>query len=161
SLDGLTNGVAYKVVFLVMDKFQNASGTFFTSTVTPQPATDFWEDLHGRGSNVQGGLCTVTGAAGDQGALISMLGLIATMLYLVRRRRGARGLAGRALPVVALPLMILGAGRAHAGGGSGYQPYWEDGSQDNQQQATTNPADAISWHAGIRVGPYIPDIDGQ
>jgi hypothetical protein len=231
-IDGLENGVAYKVALLAIDKFQNAVGVYFTSTVTPVPSTDFWEDLHDpeRGSNAQGGLCLLAEAYGDDssltGALRSfrddtlggsragrwlisvyyatlaklgatvhgsvalrvvaavvlapvvvfallwhcltlpgVLGLIiATWLW--RRRRGfvsrwvRRLLQTRAAHVAAGVAMIaLCAGRADAGG---YQPYWENSSiNSDENQSLADEPGLVAWHVGVRLGPYVPEIDDQ
>ena len=32
-------------------------GTYFSSTLTPQPVTDFWEDLHDKNDHIEGGFC--------------------------------------------------------------------------------------------------------
>ncbi|HEX8111633.1 MAG TPA: MXAN_2562 family outer membrane beta-barrel protein, partial [Kofleriaceae bacterium] len=60
-------------------------------------------------------------------------------------------------------IFVLGMGRAHAGNG-GYQPYWEDTDPTRQaEQAQVPPGDPslVEWHAGLRIGPYTPDIDNQ
>jgi hypothetical protein len=72
-IEGLENGVAYKVALVAVDKFQNVAGTYFTSTVTPLPTTDFWEDLHDRGSGAQGGLCLLAETYGDDSGLTTTL----------------------------------------------------------------------------------------
>jgi hypothetical protein len=72
-IDGLQNGQAYTVVFLAIDKFGNAAGTYFTSKMTPKPVTDFWEDLHDQGSDVQGGFCLIADTYGDGSPLTRTL----------------------------------------------------------------------------------------
>ncbi len=62
-VEGLQNGVPYTVVLLAIDFAGNATGTYFTTTITPQPAIDFWEDLHNRGSNTEGGFCLMASTA--------------------------------------------------------------------------------------------------
>lgn len=60
-------------------------------------------------------------------------------------------------------ILVLGAGRAHAGNG-GYQPYWEDNDptrQSEQEQVPPGDPSLVEWHAGVRIGPYTPDIDNQ
>jgi len=224
-ISGLSNGVAYKVILLAVDKFQNATGTFFTSTLTPVPSTDFWEDLHNRGGDTQGGLCLLAETYGDDsfltrtlrtfrddtlgsssagrwlsdvyyatlgklggyvhgsvvwrviaGVVLSPLVLFAllwhwltlpgvlaviTLAWLWRRRR--RRIVSpqfvRASAAAAVALIAFAPGRAHAGGG--YQPYWETGDAVEPNQAPADDAAIIKWHAGIRVGPYLPDIDKQ
>jgi hypothetical protein len=70
---GLQNGVSYAVIFLAMDKFGNPAGYFFTQAFTPQPVTDFWQDLHDRGSQVEGGLCLIAETYGDDNPLTKAL----------------------------------------------------------------------------------------
>jgi hypothetical protein len=227
-IDGLENGVAYKVVLLSVDKFQNASGTFFTSTLTPIPSTDFWEDIHARGGKADGGLCLLAETYGDDSSLTTTLrafrddtlartrvgrsltrayyatlarlgvqvhgsaaakvvaaialaplvglallwhwltlpGLLGVMTLLWLWRRHGRTIARRlprmatAAGVALVALVALAPGRAHAGGG--YQPYWENSDLKPQdEQAVPNDPGLVRWHAGIRVGPYLPDIDAK
>jgi len=50
-------------------------------------------------------------------------------------------------------------GRAHAGG---YQPYWENSDLKPQDdEVAPNDPSLVRWHAGIRVGPYLPGIDSK
>lgn len=72
-IEGLENGTAYKVVLLAVDKYQNVTGTWFASTLTPVPSTDFWEDLHNRGSKAEGGLCLLAETYGDDSSLTGAL----------------------------------------------------------------------------------------
>jgi hypothetical protein len=97
-----------------------------------------------------------------------MLGVLAAAWWYRRRRRGAARrfpvqLGRRALGAAAgLGLIVLGAGSAHAGGG--YQPYWEDSDptrQSEQEQVPPGDSSLVEWHAGVRIGPYTPDIDNQ
>ncbi|MBA3542076.1 MAG: hypothetical protein H0T79_20845 [Deltaproteobacteria bacterium] len=72
-ITGLQNGTSYQVVLVAVDKFGNARGTFFTSLLTPTPATDFWEDLHDQGSEVEGGFCLMAETYGDDNFLTRTL----------------------------------------------------------------------------------------
>jgi hypothetical protein len=72
-LDSLTNGVPYTVVVLAIDKYGNAAGTYFTSTLTPQPVTDFWEDLHDKNDHIEGGFCLLATTYGDDNPLTGAL----------------------------------------------------------------------------------------
>ncbi|MGE0403454.1 MAG: hypothetical protein AB7T06_42510, partial [Kofleriaceae bacterium] len=56
-IEGLDNDVPYSIVLVAVDQHGNAAGAAFDTTVTPRVAYDFWEDLHNRGSNVEGGFC--------------------------------------------------------------------------------------------------------
>ncbi|MDX2090770.1 MAG: MXAN_2562 family outer membrane beta-barrel protein, partial [Kofleriaceae bacterium] len=69
----LENGVAYTIVLVAVDRYGNASSTFLSQTITPQPATDFWEDLHDRGSDVEGGFCLIAETYGDGSGLTQTL----------------------------------------------------------------------------------------
>jgi hypothetical protein len=232
-VDGLTNKVPYKIAVLVEDKYQNVNGVYFTSTVTPIPSTDFWQDLHNQGSHTEGGLCLLAETYGNDSALTgalrafrddtlggsragrwlsrayyatlaplgayvhgsialralaavaltpavalallwhwltlpALLGLIAAALVWRWRRAGLVRRAVRLLPprtaapLVALAMLALAAGRADAGGG-GYQPYWEDNESFDKKSftATDDATGDVTWHVGVRIGPYVPDIDGQ
>lgn len=72
-IDGLANGVAYNVVVLTIDRSGNATGTVFDKTLTPQPVTDFWEDLHDKGDDIQGGFCLIADTYGDNNPLTKTL----------------------------------------------------------------------------------------
>ncbi|MBC7973394.1 MAG: hypothetical protein H7138_00295, partial [Myxococcales bacterium] len=72
-IEGLTNDVAYNVVLLAIDKFGNARGRYFTSTITPIPSIDFWEDLQDRNGGIDGGLCLLAETYGDDSSLTSTL----------------------------------------------------------------------------------------
>ncbi|MDQ3366342.1 MAG: MXAN_2562 family outer membrane beta-barrel protein, partial [Myxococcota bacterium] len=56
-------------------------------------------------------------------------------------------------PIVGVLAHAPGAARA-----DDFTPYWEDPSSENS--ASFDVAE-VKWHAGIRVGPYIPEIDLQ
>lgn len=97
--------------------------------------------------------------------LPGVLGLIAAGWWWRRRRTVAsrwarRLLHARAVQVAAaIAVIALGAGPANAGG---YQPYWEDSSVngDDNQSMSDEPG-RVDWHVGIRLAPYVPDIDKQ
>lgn len=222
-IEGLENGVGYTVVFLAIDKAGNANGTYFTSSLVPQPATDFWEDLHDQGSQVEGGLCLLAQVYGDgnplTGALRSfrdntlastafgrwlidvyygtvgaldlhgslalrvllgllLLPLVAVALLwhvltlpgllalialgvLARRRRRRLRLAvltrGRLAAATTVALVVLIPAHAHA-----QSPYWEE-NDFTEPEAELPPGDPerVTWHAGLRLGPYVPGIDAQ
>jgi hypothetical protein len=217
-IEGLQNGQPYLIALLVMDKYGNSQGTYFTYPVTPAPATDFWEDLHERGSGVEGGFCLLSQTYGDSGPLtetlrsfrdntladtafgrflidayyatigsldlggslalrivaaVVLLPLVALALlwhlltlpgllalvalgYLIRRRR--LRLSPRMAAIASTALVVLVAlSPAHA-----QVPYWEE-NEFNQREAELPPGDPerVTWHAGVRVGPYVPGIDAQ
>lgn len=217
-IDGLQNGVPYTVMLLTIDKSGNAAATYFRQPITPVPSTDFWEDLQGQGSGVQGGFCLLSQTYGDDNPLTNTLrdfrddtlgdtaygrwlvdvyygtlgaidlhgvfvlrivagvlllplvalallwhlltlpGLLALVALgvLVRRRRVVR--ARLALAATVAVIALLPARAAHA-----QKPYWEEPSVVDEQSAALAVGDPerVSWHAGIRVGPYTPGIDAQ
>jgi hypothetical protein len=230
SLDigGLTNGTPYQVILLSIDRHGNYTGTYFTSTISPVPSVDFWQDLHDRGSKTEGGFCLLAETYGDDSALTGalrafrddtlgasrvgrwltaayyatiarlgayvhgsialriaaaillapavalallwhwltlygFLGLIAAAAVWRRwraalARRAVRLLRPRAAASAAAVVIALVAGRAHAGG---YRPYWEDNdSLDQTKPADAGPGD-VTWHVGVRIGPYVPQVDAQ
>ncbi len=72
-IDGLTNGVPYQVALLAIDKSGNPAGVFMNATITPEPVTDFWDDLHNRGSHVEGGFCLINDTFGDDSGIANEL----------------------------------------------------------------------------------------
>lgn len=231
TVSGLTNGVAYKFVLVSVDNYQNAWVTGFDATVTPVPSTDFWEDLHGNGSDAQGGLCLLAETYGDDSGLTGALRAFrdntlggsragrwltrtyyATLGKLGGYVRGSLALRVAAAvvlaPVVALALLwhwlglpglfvllvaawwawrrraavlrrlrrrLAPAGVAAASAvailtlasavarADGYAPYWENDptATDEARQGLGEEPSEVTWHVGIRIGPYTPDIDGQ
>jgi hypothetical protein len=97
-------------------------------------------------------------------SLPGLLGLVAAAWWYRRRRRMAprapRWTWLRPATMAGAALIVLGADRAHAGG---YQPYWESTDPTDQQSKDVPPGDPslVDWHVGLRLGPYIPDVDGQ
>jgi hypothetical protein len=69
TIDGLQNGKQYQVILLTIDLYGNYVAQYFDHTVTPIPVTDFWEDLHDRGSQTQGGLCLLNETYGDDSGI--------------------------------------------------------------------------------------------
>jgi outer membrane protein W len=57
-------------------------------------------------------------------------------------------------PRVVAVLALLVPGIAHA-----QDPYWSDSKADSDNFA--DGKDDVRWHAGIRLGPYLPQIDSQ
>jgi hypothetical protein len=72
-ISGLQNNVNYTVALLAIDKFGNAAGVYFNQPLTPKPVTDFWEDLHNKGSRVEGGFCLIAETYGDDNPLTNAL----------------------------------------------------------------------------------------
>jgi hypothetical protein len=221
-LDGLKNGEHYSVVLLAIDKAGNAAGVQFQNIFTPKPVTDFWEDIHNRGKDIQGGFCLLAETYGDDNPLTQALrgfrddnlaasgagrwiiddyyaylaplgavvhghawlrvvagfvlwplvmialawhfltlpGLLALIALVAMRRR----LRLRRLPrwLVAAPIgvaLLVVPQLAHA-----QAPYWEDPLAKPDTNAEPVAADLpsmVDWNVGIRVGPYIPQIDAQ
>ena len=213
-LEGLTNFTNYTVVFLAIDLYGNASGAYFTSSLQPQPATDFWEDLHDQGSDVEGGFCLIAQTFGDDDPLtrtlrafrdntlaesafgrwlidvyyatvggidlhgsvalrvvaavvllpvvtlallwhmLTLPGLLALFALALIIRKRPRWFARFAVAgVLLLPL----AARAQT-------PYWEDPITSTTNEGGDLPIgdpERVRWHAGIRLGPYVPEIDDQ
>ena len=216
-IDGLKNGTPYKIAVVAVDNYGNFTGTYFTSTVTPRPVIDFWEDLNSRDSAVEGG-CLLSTTYGDGNPLTRVMrefrddtlggsGLgrwltrayYATLGKLTVAALPARIVAGIALlPLIAIALcwhllglpallamialyawrrriaLLLGRRRwlrlaapgaaaallvaPRAAAADDFTPYWED---PGEQDPARLDAGEVKWHAGIRVGPYTPDIDLQ
>lgn len=212
-IKGLENNKQYIVALLALDQSGNAVGSYFTRTITPQPVTDFWEDLHGRGSGVEGGLCLLAETYGDQGPITRALrgfrddtlartGLgraLTRAYYATLGKLGGLVHGSLALRVVAmvvlaplvvfallwhalsLPvllallallvwwrrLIVLVPRRLAIAGmlllpslarADEWSPYWEE---ENSSESALADEDHVKWHAGVRLGPYTPDIDAQ
>ncbi len=72
-VEGLNDNVPYTVELVVIDLAGNVAGAYFTSTLTPKPVTDFWEDIHDRGGDIKGGLCLIAETFGDDNPLTGMM----------------------------------------------------------------------------------------
>ena len=72
-IEGLQNDVPYQVAIVAIDKSGNPAGLFVEGTITPHAVTDFWEDLHGRGSHVEGGFCLMNDTFGDDSGIANEL----------------------------------------------------------------------------------------
>jgi hypothetical protein len=233
-IGGLKNGVKYKVALLAIDAFGNVAATYFSSTITPKPAIDLWEDLNNRDSAIDGG-CLLATTYGDQGPLtqalrafrddtlgrtragraltaayyasigalrveswparvgagialaplvavalgwhfltlpglaaLVALAALATRRARARRRRAATTAGStdrlrppggrRALAAAAAGLAAaLCVATPRAARADEFAPYWEEPRDD----ANFDEPARVRWHAGLRVGPYIPDIDLQ
>jgi hypothetical protein len=210
-VEGLENGVEHVFVLLVVDEAGNASAVTYRGTLTPRLVTDFWEDLHDRGSEVEGGFCLIAETYGDRGGpggaltdrlrafrddtlaatpygrfLIDVyyehlaplgavahesvaariaLGILLAPLVALALAWHALTLPGLIALVVAFRLrrrlraVVIAAAAVAAPSlatAQSFAPYWEDGT------AVEDPGpDAITWHAGVRFGPYLPGIDAQ
>jgi hypothetical protein len=72
-ISGLQNNVDYTVMLLAIDKYGNAAAVVMNKVLTPKPVTDFWQDLHDNGSQVQGGFCLIAETYGDDNPLTNAL----------------------------------------------------------------------------------------
>ncbi|HTL37525.1 MAG TPA: MXAN_2562 family outer membrane beta-barrel protein [Kofleriaceae bacterium] len=214
-IEGLKNGTPYTVVLLVIDKYGNPAGTYFTSRLTPIPATDFWEDLQGQGSGVEGGFCLIAQAYGDDNPLtgamrrfrdetlastafgraltklyydtgvdlpdsiavrifaaihlfplivvallwhlLTLPGLLALIALMTFTRRASKKWRARLATAAVLGTLVLVPTRAHA-----QTPYWENETLgDTQDELSVGDPLRVKWHAGLRLGPFVPGIDSQ
>jgi hypothetical protein len=120
-IEGLENGKRYKVAVLAIDRSGNAVGTFLTSTVTPQPVIDFWEDLQSRDGAIDGG-CLLSKTYGDDSSLTRTLrgfrdgtlaqsalgGWLADAYYATLGKLAVESLPARiAVGIALLPLVAL------------------------------------------------------
>ena len=226
-IEGLTNGVDYNVVLLVMDSSGNAAGAYFTSTIQPREVTDFWEDLHNQGSDVKGGFCLLAETYGDDSGLTNslrsfrddtladsmfgrfltgvyydhfaswgeyvhnstawrviaavllaplvvfalvwhamtlpgMLLMLAATVWLRRRRNRVATRRTLVIASTALLAMIAVPSGARADGGSGggageFDSEWNNSATNKEAP----PDDMPKWVVGVKVGPYVPQIDAQ
>ncbi|MBS1120877.1 MAG: hypothetical protein H6Q90_3105 [Deltaproteobacteria bacterium] len=152
TINGLSNDTEYTVALVAVDFYGNAVGTYFSRTVVPRPVTDFWEDVHDRGGKIEGGLCSTSSPASLPGML-----LILALPWLWRRRhRIVRGRLTRTATLVGGLAILLVPGRARA---DDAYPYWDEG--DDSSGGLDDGEDLVKWHAGVKLGPYTPDIDNQ
>lgn len=68
-ITGLKNNHQYQIILLTVDLHGNYAAQYFDHTITPIPVTDFWEDLHDRGSQTEGGLCLLNETYGGDGGI--------------------------------------------------------------------------------------------
>ncbi len=223
-IEGLENNEPYQFVLVGVDRVGNYAGATIEGTVTPVPAVDFWEDLHGDGSDVEGGLCLVTAVYGEGGGpggaitsalrgfrdqtlassaagrwltaayydhvaplgalaqgsiaarvvfaivllplvalalawqLLTLPGLLLAVALAVAWRRSRR--RGKSAPWLRpalgalAALLVLAPATAHAQ--ASFDPYWEDDVDFDEHSPTD-----VQWHAGVKLGPYVPAIDAQ
>jgi len=72
-LTGLTNGTPYTVSLVAVDPSGNYQGVFFNQTITPQPVTDLWQDIHDRNGKAQGGFCLLESTYGDDSGITNAM----------------------------------------------------------------------------------------
>lgn len=72
-IGGLQAGLAYEVAMIAVDEAGNAIGQYLPNTVTPTSVIDFWEDLHDRGSDTEGGFCIAGFTFGDDSGMSQQL----------------------------------------------------------------------------------------
>lgn len=145
TIEGLDNGVEYKVALVSVDFYGNPTGTFFSRTIVPQPVTDFWEDIHDRGGKVEGGFCSAGGSDALPGLLVPL-----AFVWLLRRKK-------KLAPLALLGGMFAMPSVSHA---DDFSPYWEDPKNTTESGAEIYE-DNVKWHVGIKLGPYTPAIDDQ
>ncbi len=150
-INGLENNAEYTIALVAVDFYGNQVGTFFNRTVVPKPVTDFWEDIHDRGGKIEGGFCS---AGGDNTGALPGLLLPFAMLWAWRRRKRIPRIL--VLGFTIAPLFV-GPRAAHA---DDFTPYWENPSTSAEGDGTVYE-DHVRWRAGIKLGPYTPDIDSQ
>ncbi len=83
---------------------------------------------------------------------LTLPGLLAVIagLWLLRRSRRGRLVAATAAVALAAPTVASA---------QSVSPYWDDELGDDLYEEHT--PDDIRWHAGIKLGPYVPAIDAQ
>jgi hypothetical protein len=139
-VDGLENGVAYRIVLVVIDPSRNPTALDLGEH-TPSPVKDFWEHYHDRGGTAEGGCDLVGKSSGVAAALVVVL---AVVLFAPGRRR--RQIGG------GLILLVASARIASA------QPWWESAGDDVQKEVGAAP---VHWDFEIKFGPYVPAVDSE
>ena len=141
-VDGLENGVAYRIVLVVIDPSRNPLALDLGEH-TPSQVKDFWEHYHDRGGTAEGGCDLVGGSSGVAAVVVLVL---AVVLFAPGRRRRQRRVGGA--------LLLLAAGGQVASA----QPWWE--SVDEPVQEEIGPA-PVHWDLEIKFGPYVPAVDSE
>jgi hypothetical protein len=86
--------------------------------------------------------------------MLTLPGLLALLAFLVLARRRSKRLR---LQLATASVFLLLPMRAHA-----QTPYWEDSTiSETQDELPVGDPERVKWHAGVRVGPYVPGIDAQ
>lgn len=91
--------------------------------------------------------------------LLTLPGLLVVLALPWLWRRRAALLGSRRLRLAAAAAVLALVALPRAARADDLMPYWEDPSTQDQSQLDV--ADTVKWHAGLRLGPYIPDIDRQ
>ena len=143
-ISGLENGVAYRIVLVVIDPSRNPLALDLGEH-TPSQVKDFWEHYNDRGGTAEGGCDLVGGSSGVAAALVLVLAVV--LFAPGRRRRKRRGAIGGAL------LLLLGGGQVASA-----QPWWE--SVEDPVQEEVGPA-PVHWGLEIKMGPYVPAVDEE
>ncbi len=143
-VDGLENGVAYRIVLVVIDPARNPLALDLGEH-TPSQVKDFWEHYHDRGGTAEGGCDLVGGSSGVAAVLVLVLAIV---LFAPGRRRRQRGrtIGG------ALVLLVAGGRVASA------QPWWEGVDEPVQAEVGAAP---VHWDLEIKLGPYVPAVDSE
>lgn len=86
--------------------------------------------------------------------VLSLPGLLAIIAFLILARRRSKRLR---LQLATATVFLLLPMRAHA-----QTPYWEDETiGETQDELPIGDPERVKWHAGVRLGPYVPGIDAQ
>jgi len=139
-VDGLENGVAYRIVLVVIDPSRNPTALDLGEH-TPSQVKDFWENYHDRGGTAEGGCDLVGKSSGLAAALVLVL---AVVLFAPGRRK--RQIGG------GLILVLASTRLASA------QPWWESAGDDVQKEVGAAP---VHWDLEIKFGPYFPAVDSE
>jgi hypothetical protein len=133
---GLENGVAYRIVLVVVDPSKNPLALDLGEH-QPSPAKDFWEGYHDAGGQAEGGCGLVGKSSGIAAALVLLLGLV-----LFARRPAAW----------IVFFVLLGSGEVSA------QPWWEEVNEPVQEEVGASP---VHWGLELKLGPYVPAVDSE
>ena len=141
-IEGLENGVAYRIVLVVVDPSRNPLALDLGEHV-PSQVKDFWEHYHDRGGTAEGGCDLVGGSSGVAAVLVLVL---AVVLFAPGRRRRTRRIGGGLL-------LLLASGQVASA-----QPWWEGVDEPVQDEVGASP---IHWDLEIKFGPYVPAVDSE
>src|SRR5690606_4492143 len=144
-VEGLENGVAYRIVLVVVDPSRNPLALDL-GELQPSPVKDFWEDYKDQGGGASGGCSATSDGRGGLLAILLVALVVGAGRAVRRRRRRGGGLILGAL-------LVLGGAEAASA-----QPWWEEAGEP--VQADVGPA-PIGWSFELKFGPYVPQVDSE
>ncbi len=124
---------SFFVALVAIDDHENPVITPLADLVSPKPVVDFWETYRAQGGSTKGGACAVSNRRTPLGILWFL-----PLAFLFLRRKTPLALALLALVAFALPA----------------------GAQEEVEAESIDPPRS-EWNLELKLGPYLPDVDGE